>query len=285
MTSISHHPVIRYRIAPHGRENLSAPDTDSLAVEEPLEIRLGGHRFTVTMRTPGHDEDLVAGFLLSEGFVSVIGEISEIRRVMDRQGRPELNIVDVILNVPADSLRKRLRRNFAISSSCGLCGRTTIESIRSRITPITGTIVLPATLLMSFAPRMRKSQEIFASTGGLHAAALFLRGQDGDARESNAGADVVREDIGRHNAVDKAIGHAMRAGMTPLARAVMMVSGRLSFEIVQKTAVAGVPILAGVSAPSSLAIELADETGITLIGFMREGGFNLYSHAERIAIA
>lgn len=294
MSQVSPHPVIRFRVGQgsqqprgdgRGLGKLPA-DRDSLAVEEPLEIRLAGRHFTVTMRTPGYDEELVAGFLKSEGFVESAGEIGEIRRVRDRHGHPEPNIVDVVLNVPADSLRKRLRRNFAISSSCGLCGKTSIDSIRRRIAPIADPTVVPAALLMSLGGRMRAAQQIFAATGGLHAAALFRSAGNGavpDARDGGA-PDVVREDIGRHNAVDKVIGYAMMAGWLPLAATVLMVSGRLSYEIVQKAAAAGVPILAGVSAPSSLAADLADSIGMTLIGFLRDGGFNVYCLAERVSI-
>ena len=273
---IHDHPALKWRSGAAHRE------LDHLAVEEPLEIRLGGTRFTVTMRTPGHDEELVAGFLMTEGFIATRAELAEIRRVRDRRGKAEPNIVDVILAVPADALRKRLRRNFTISSSCGLCGKTSIESLRRRLAPLSDATVVHPDFLLGLGPRMRTAQEIFASTGGLHAAALFRvasNGRDGAGQRP----DVIREDIGRHNAVDKVIGHALMAGMLPLAGTVLMVSGRQSFEIVQKAAAAGVPILAGVSAPSSLAVELAESLGITLIGFMREGGFNVYCHAGRVA--
>ncbi len=257
-------------------------ELDHLAVEEPLEIRLGGTRFTVTMRTPGHDEELVAGFLLTEGFVAAREEIAEIRRVRDRRGNPEPNIVDAILAVPADALRKRLRRNLTISSSCGLCGKTSIDALRRRLRPLSDATVVHPDFLLGLSSRMRAAQEIFASTGGLHAAALFRVASIGTNGVS-APPDVIREDIGRHNAVDKVIGHSLMAGKIPLVDTVLMVSGRQSFEIVQKAAAAGVSILAGVSAPSSLAVDLADELGITLIGFMRDGGFNVYCHSERVA--
>lgn len=275
---IHDHPALKWRGGAAHRE------LDHLAVEEPLEIRLGGTRFSVTMRTPGHDEELVAGFLMTEGFIATREEIAEIRRVKDRRGHEEPNIVDVILAVPAEALRKRLRRNLTISSSCGLCGKTSIDALRIRLKPLADTTLVHPDFLLVLGPRMRAAQEIFTRTGGLHAAALF-RVTSNRTNGAAAPPDVIREDIGRHNAVDKVIGHALMAGMVPLGGRVLMVSGRQSFEIVQKAAAAGVPILAGVSAPSSLAVELAEELGVTLIGFMREGGFNVYCHAERVAAA
>jgi FdhD protein len=274
--SVHDHPALKWRSGAAHRE------LDHLAVEEPLEIRLGGKRFTVTMRTPGHDEELVAGFLMTEGFVATRAEIGEIRQVRDRRGKPEPNIVDVVLAVPADALRKRLRRNFTMSSSCGLCGKTSIDALRRRLEPLRDATVVHPDLLLGLGPRMRGAQEIFATTGGLHAAALFRVPSNG-TNAAGQPPDVIREDIGRHNAVDKVIGHALLAGMLPLGATLLMVSGRQSFEIVQKAAAAGVPILVGVSAPSSLAVELADSLGLTLVGFMRAGGFNVYCHAERVA--
>jgi FdhD protein len=254
----------------HGR---TSSRTEELAVEEPLEIRLGGRRFTLTMRTPGHDEELAAGFLFAEGFVDEASEIGEIRRVRGRKGELEPNAIDVILNVPAERLRTRLKRNFVISSSCGVCGKTSIDSILRRVEgPRNEASVTPAVLL-TLAAKLRTSQQIFAATGGLHGAAIF--DLDGTMVAS-------REDVGRHNAVDKVIGYALTNGMLPLSRYLMMVSGRLSFEIVQKAAAAGIPILAAVSAPSSLAVELADSIGTTLVGFLRDGSFNIYTRPERI---
>src|SRR5215471_13166723 len=175
---------------------------DLLAVEEPLEIRLAGRRFTVTMRTPGHDEELVMGFLFAEGFVSAANEIGEIRRVRGRAGKPEPNVVDVILHVPVEDLRERLQRNFAMTSSCGLCGKTSIEAIERRIAPLSrSNAVLEASVLMSLSAKMRAAQTIFADTGGVHAAALF---------DLSGALRVLREDIGRHNAVDKLVGWALR---------------------------------------------------------------------------
>lgn len=249
------------------------PTLDSLAVEEPLEIRLGGRRFTLTMRTPGHDDELVAGFLFAEGFIESRDQISEIRPVRDVRGAIEPNSVDVILNVQVSDLRERLQRNFTISSSCGVCGKTSIDALRRRIAKNRVKLRVSTDLLIDLGPRMRSAQKVFTATGGLHAAALFL--PDGTLR-------ALREDVGRHNAVDKVVGWALMQGETPLSGTMLVVSGRLSFEIVQKAAAAGVPIVAAISAPSSLAVELAKTLGITLVGFIRERGFNVYCHQERV---
>ncbi len=286
--SIRRHPARKFR---DGRFDL---EDERLAVEEPLEIRLGGRRFTITMRTPGNDEELVAGFLLAEGFIESHADLGEIRRLRGPKGAADPNAVDVILNVPAANLRERLKRNFAISSSCGVCGKTSIEATQRRIAPITSRLTVGAGAILELAPMMRRAQEVFAATGGLHAAALFVstdtpvrsNGARGNGRATTpvttVELKVLREDVGRHNAVDKVVGYALMNGMLPLGAALMAVSGRLSFEIVQKAAAAGVPILAAVSAPSSLAVELAEEVGITLIGFLRNGTFNLYCHPDRI---
>jgi FdhD protein len=273
---VKQHRALRYRAGAVSRD-----EVDYLAVEEPLEIRLGGRRFTLTMRTPGHDEELAAGFLLAEGFVNNREELGEIRRVRDAKGASEPNALDVILEVPAEHLRERLQRNFTVSSSCGVCGKTSIEALERRIEPLApGPRVAVATLLRMPA-LMRDAQQVFSATGGLHAAALFAR--DGDDHPEWP-LIVLREDVGRHNAVDKVIGHVLLNRRLPLSDAAMMVSGRLSFEIVQKAAAAGIPILAAVSAPSSLAVELADEVGMTLVGFLREPNFNVYTNPQRIIV-
>jgi FdhD protein len=268
--------VVEHR-AHKWRSGAMREEPDRLAVEEPLEIRLGGRRFTLTMRTPGHDEELAAGFLLAEGFINSRDELGEIRRLRDSKGALDPNAIDVILNVPATGLRERLQRNFTVSSSCGVCGKTSIESLERRIAPLTSEVAIARAALLRLPAMMREAQEVFAATGGLHAAALFALQRPGDPA-----LVVLREDVGRHNAVDKVAGYALNQGMIPLAHHVLMASGRLSFEIVQKTAAAGVPILCAGSAPSSLAVELADEIGMTLVGFLREPNFNAYTHPERI---
>jgi FdhD protein len=284
--------LVKDREAFKWREGSLRAERDQLAVEEPLEIRLGGRRFTLTMRTPGHDEELAAGFLFAEGFVNSRSELGEVRRIVGPKGEPDPNAIDVILSVPAEGMRERLKRNFIVSSSCGVCGKTSIESIQRRITPIDSPLSIPPAVVVRLAPVMRAAQQLFETTGGLHAAALFrFEPAKRRAGDSNGGAEargsvelcVVREDVGRHNAVDKVIGYALMRGLVPLGQFVLMVSGRLSFEIVQKAAAAGIPILAAVSAPSSLAVELGDEVGITLVGFLRDSTFNVYTHPERIA--
>jgi FdhD protein len=272
-------PAVRQVKAWKWRGGEARSADDALAVEEPLEIRLGGRRFTLTMRTPGHDEELAAGFLLAEGFVETAQEIGEIRRVRDARGHPEANAIDIILKVPAAGLRERLKRNFTVSSSCGVCGKTSIEAIQRRVARLGDGPMVTARTLMRMPALMREEQAVFNSTGGLHAAALFAIDE---AKPDEPELMVLREDVGRHNAVDKVIGHALRRGLVPLGRSALMVSGRLSFEIVQKAAAAGIPILCAVSAPSSLAVELAEETGMTVVGFLREPGFNVYTRPERI---
>jgi FdhD protein len=266
---------IRHRVVKKWRDGATTESSEQLAVEEPLEIRLGGRRFTLTMRTPGHDEELASGFLFGEGFINDASELGEIRRVRDRKGVPEPNAIDIVLKVPADGLRTRLKRNFAMTSSCGVCGKTSIDSIRRRVAPPSDTARIAPTVLVELASKLRAAQRVFAATGGLHAAAIFTT--DGNLL-------AIREDVGRHNAVDKVVGYALSHAMVPLANHLMMVSGRLSFEIVQKAAAAGVPILAAVSAPSSLAVELAEEIGTTLVGFLRDGSFNVYSRPDRVAV-
>jgi FdhD protein len=282
---VKHHQALKWRA---GRANRAA---EPLAVEEPLEIRLGGQRFTLTMRTPGHDEELAAGFLLAEGFINSHAELGEIRRVRDSHGAPEPNALDIILNVPAAGLRERLKRNFNVSSSCGVCGKTSIEALERRLAPLPYDVQVSGVALTQMPAIMREAQAVFTATGGLHAAALFklsfpaVNGHGNGAAEHDPAKPrllVLREDVGRHNAVDKVAGYALLNDMVPLAGTAMMVSGRLSFEIVQKAAAAGIAILCAVSAPSSLAVELAEEVGMTLIGFLREPNFNVYTGEERV---
>jgi FdhD protein len=265
------------------RAGTASGEDDHLAVEEPLEIRLGGRRFTVTMRTPGHDEELAAGFLLAEGFINSREELGEIRRIRDSRGHPDPNALDVVLNVPAAGLRERLQRNFTISSSCGVCGKTSIEALQRRIPPLRSSARITARALFHMPVLMSEAQAVFSETGGLHAAALFeFDGTDNGSGGESVRLVVLREDIGRHNAVDKVTGYVLLNDKAPRHERALMVSGRLSFEIVQKAAVAGIAILCAVSAPSSLAVELAEEVGMTLVGFLREPNLNIYTAEQRI---
>lgn len=249
--------------------------TDEVTIEEPLEIRLGAEPLAVTMRTPGNDEELAAGFLLSEGIVRKRGDLKEIAHCTLA---PSLgNILNVTL-APAVKFKPASAHRFGtISTSCGLCGKTSIESIRQQFPAVDPSLHLridEATLL-ELPARLRSAQGNFARTGGIHAAAIF-------DHEGNLVA--VREDIGRHNAVDKVIGRAFLDGLLPLSRHILIVSGRSSLEIVQKALAAGIPIVAAVSAPSSLAVNFARECGQTLIGFLRPPTFNVYSHIERVVV-
>ncbi|KAA6456945.1 formate dehydrogenase accessory sulfurtransferase FdhD [Acidobacteria bacterium AB60] len=244
---------------------------DSLACEEPLEIRVDGAPLSVTMRTPGHDLELAAGFVLTEGIVESAGDIAELR-VAESPAGAKSNVVDVRLrNLEFEP--GELRRNFFAASSCGICGKASIEAIRRRgLRQPEGDFRVDAEVLCRLPEMIRAEQAVFERTGGLHAAGLF---------DEAGGLLALREDIGRHNAVDKVVGWAMREGRLPLSRSILMVSGRGGFEIVQKGLAAGVPVLASVSAPSSLAVKLARELGMTLIGFLRGRRFVVYSGAFR----
>lgn len=250
---------------------------DTLAAEEPMEIRVAGKALTITMRTPGDDFDLAVGFLVSEGVVRRASDVLSARYCAGAtdDGTNTYNVVDVGLDPSLPPLDLSLERNFYTTSSCGLCGKASLDAVRTASTWSVADDPLRLTpeLLASLPGRLRDSQRVFDKTGGLHAAALFSA--DGELL-------VVREDVGRHNAVDKVIGHAVRGGLLPLRKTVLMVSGRASFELVQKAVMAGIPALAAVSAPSSLAVDLAEENGMTLVGFLRGTSMNVYSGAERV---
>jgi len=247
---------------------------DELAVEEPLEIRVNGQAAGITMRTPGDDFDLAAGFLLTEGLVARRLEIERIGYGNGPDGQVSGNRVDVTLARADDVDVSRVERVATAHSSCGVCGRSSIDAVRARgLTPPNAEFTIDAHLLIGLPAALRSAQRVFGRTGGLHAAALFDR----------AGAMfTIAEDIGRHNAVDKVIGRALLTDRIPLATAVLVVSGRGGFEIVQKAIVAGVPIVASVSAPSSLAVQLAREFNLTLVGFLRGQRFIVYSGDERL---
>ncbi len=252
---------------------------DTLAGEEPLEIRLAGCSVAVTMRTPGHDFDLAAGFLLTEGIIHRRDDIVSMAHCpADQQGLEiEPNIVNVNPSDPALVDPDRWRRNFFATSSCGICGKASIESVRQEAPAIRSEARISDGVILRLEAQLREAQAVFSQTGGLHAAALFdLRGH----------MVLLREDVGRHNAVDKVIGAMLHQDRLPLDGYVLLVSGRTSFEIMQKALMAGIPIVVAVSAPSSLAVELARESNMTLVGFLRykegQGRFNVYAGAERI---
>ena len=304
MTQTASSPIVRIRRV---ESTVTIDECDDLlAVEEPLEIRIGfnvdgkaEHRaISITMRTPGHDGELAAGFLFTEGILKSPDQIKQIRHCgpgrnpTGRKGAPtqgrmtveehtlptgrvSANTIRVDLNEGIEVDLKRLERNFYTTSSCGVCGKSSIEALHTGVVkiPERDTPQIIADLIHRLPDLLRDSQSVFDRTGGLHASALFnLHGE----------LDIVREDVGRHNALDKVIGAKFMAGETPLSDKILLVSGRASFELVQKALMAGIPILAAVGAPSSLAVELAAEFGITLIGFVRGGRFNIYCGEERV---
>jgi FdhD protein len=242
---------------------------DDLTIEEPLEIRIGGKPLATTMRTPGHDDELAAGFLVSEAIVRDRSAIAGISQDGDNRV-----IVDL---APGVTLKLNSAQRFGtISSSCGLCGKTSIEEIRQNFPAIESTTLrINIETLLSLPEKLRNAQSDFTRTGGIHAAGIF---------DSGGELKIVREDIGRHNAVDKAIGRAFFDKLLPLDRHVLLVSGRASFEIVQKALAAGIPIIAAVSAPSTLTVDFARESNQTLIGFLRPPSFNIYAHIERLIL-
>ena len=250
---------------------------DTLAVEEPLEIRLNGEPYLVTMRTPGNDVDLVHGLLHSERIISGPSDVMLARYCAGSgpDGVNSYNVLDVTLAPSAEPPAPEARRNVVTTSACGICGTTTIEQVlRDSPHQMTAGLVVPAGRVLSAPTRLRQQQQAFDQTGGLHAAGLF--GLDAEM-------SCVREDVGRHNAVDKVIGWAIREQLLPLDQMILTVSGRASFELTQKAVLAGIPVLAAVSAPSSLAVELAEEAGLTLVGFVRGETMNVYTHPERIS--
>ena len=262
--------VVRVR----GGARAAAPDR--AATEEPLEVRLHGHPFAVIMRTPGADRELAAGFLLAERVITGADGLGTIAHCTEPGAEHPENIVDVSLTDGSPEAVDRLlagRRQVTANSSCGMCGRRTIESLASDAAPLEAAWTVPASVIVSLPDTLRSRQAVFDETGGLHAAGLFAR----DGRLVD-----VAEDVGRHNAVDKIVGRMLMREALPLSDYLLCVSGRTSYEIVQKAVFAGIPMVAAVSAPSSLAIDLARELGVTLVGFIRGDSFNIYAHAERI---
>ena len=249
--------------------------SDDIVSEEPLEIRVNGAAVSVTMRTPGDDLDLALGFLFTEGIIDEAQDVARIDHAQNGEGHRQCNVVEVDLAGRTFD-RERLQRHFFASSSCGICGKATIDAIRARALPLMNDEArIDAGWLTGLPDALKASQPVFDRTGGLHAAALF-NVEDGSLVD-------VKEDIGRHNAVDKIIGGALARRALPLSQHVLLVSGRSGFEIVQKAVAAGLPILASISAPSSLAVQLAADHGVTLIGFLRGGRFVAYSGHQRIA--
>jgi FdhD protein len=251
---------------------------DALAGEEPLELRVGGRSLAVTMRTPGADFDLAAGFLVSEGVISRTKDLAAMRYCsgVGDDGINEYNVIDLTLAVGVAPPDDSVARAFFTTSSCGLCGKASIDAVRTRsaFDVRNDPLRLAPSFLAPLPNRLRAAQKVFEKTGGLHAAALF-DGESGDLL-------VLREDVGRHNAVDKVIGWALREGRLPLRGMILLVSGRASFELVQKAVMAGIPALCAVSAPSSLAVDLAQESGMTLIGFLRDPSMVVYAGTERV---
>jgi len=251
---------------------------DTLVAEEPLELRVGGRPLAVTMRTPGDDMDLFAGFLVSEGVLRQCDELLTLRYCAgrDEAGQNTYNVLDATLADGVADLPS-LQRALVTTSACGLCGKASIDSVETT-TPYSlrdDDLVVPTSWLAGLPQRLREEQKVFDRTGGLHAAALFDPATDELL--------VLREDVGRHNAVDKVIGWGLREDRLPLRGAVLLVSGRASFELAQKAAVAGIPVMAAVSAPSSLAVDLAERVGLTLIGFLRDPTMVVYSGVQRVA--
>lgn len=258
------------------------PAPDRLAIEEPLEIRLGiGDRvqnLAVTMRTPGDDGDLALGFLFTEGIIAGAEDVKAVEYPNLLCSENKQNTIVVVLNDGVAPNLRQAERNFYTTSSCGVCGKSSIGAIKTvrafESQPWNGELLAPE-FILGLPAGLSAAQEVFAETGGLHAAALF---------DVTGEMLLVREDVGRHNAVDKLVGAAMMAGSLPLSQSVLLLSGRASFELVQKAAMAGIPVIAAVGAPSSLAVSLAEEFGITLVGFLRNNRFNIYSGAHRIRI-
>ncbi|PPG51308.1 MULTISPECIES: formate dehydrogenase accessory sulfurtransferase FdhD [unclassified Rathayibacter] len=250
---------------------------DVLAVEEPLEIRVGGRRFSVTMRTPGDDFDLVAGFLVSEGVLTESEQLAAMRYCASGSGPGEntYNVVDASVRGGRESVLLERERSVYTTSSCGVCGLASLEAVAtdSAWSVAEDGLRVERELLVSLPDRLREAQAVFERTGGVHAAGLF---------DADGSLLVLREDVGRHNAVDKVVGWGLREGRLPLRGTLLQVSGRASFELVQKAVMAGIPLLAAVGAPSSLAVDLARDSGLTLIGFSRGSGFNLYAGDARL---
>lgn len=273
--------VMQVRVT-HWQEQEQQQREEHVTVEEPFEIRIQGQSLAVIMRTPGHDIELALGFLLTEGVIAQPNEVLVIDMALDDDGLPLPNVLDITLRPrglqrdeqPVQPQPVSFERHFAVSASCGLCGKNSIADLLVSTPALPeDTLRIPALVLYTLSEHLRSEQAVFTHTGGLHAAAIFKR--TGELL-------LLREDIGRHNAVDKLIGHAIRQKTFPYQEHILMVSGRTSFEIIQKALLARIPCIAAISAPSSLAVELADKSNITLVGFLRNHTMNVYTHPERI---
>jgi len=263
----------------HWQDTEQQEREEQLTVEEPLEIRLDRRSLAVIMRTPGHDHELACGFLFTEGIIKTPDDVLSIEDAVDADGLPLANVVDVMLRTsPTDAVdasnAPAFQRHFAVSASCGLCGKNSIADLMCDVPPLpTDDTRILASTIYNLPAQLRARQDVFSHTGGLHAAGLFTTGGE---------FYLLREDVGRHNAVDKLIGHGLLHHTLPYSRHILLVSGRTSFEIIQKALLARIPCIAAISAPSSLAVELAGDGGITLIGFLRDRAMNVYTHPERI---
>jgi FdhD protein len=277
MTDPGQIPVQRWSAGPGPGDGRPADaiEQDHVAVEEPLEIRVAGRSVAVVMRTPGHDRELAAGFLLTEGVIRSADDLLDILPCRDQAGGLSGNVINALLAPSVAVDFDRLTRHVFSSSSCGVCGKATLDAVLQSFPPVPPGPAFDPARLAALPARLRAAQPVFAATGGLHGCALF----------DQAGELVlVREDVGRHNALDKVLGRALLDHRLPLSAHGLLLSGRLSFELVQKALAAGVPLVAGIGAPSSLAIACADRGGLTLVGFLRADKFNLYTHAARLGL-
>lgn len=278
---MQHHRVVRADVVKRlGGERQVKEDL--LAVEEPLEIRLIYGKedqrkeiaIAVTMRTPGHDFELAMGFLFTEGIIRSYDDVFGIKHCNQVKSTHEIgNVVKVALHPTAEFDEKKINRNFYTTSSCGVCGKGSIESLQMHCDSVSSDFTIDVASLVEAPKVMRKQQDVFEHTGGLHAAALF---------DKSGHMELLREDIGRHNALDKIIGAALSSGKVPLSQNFIMVSGRLGFELIQKCIIAGIPMIGAVGAPSSLAVALAKEYGITVAGFVKKGNYNIYTGEEKV---
>ncbi|MBG87384.1 MAG: sulfurtransferase FdhD [Verrucomicrobiales bacterium] len=262
------HPATKSLKITRYRDGAVEEVEDVLVVEDPLEIRVRGEAVAVTMRTPGHDYELAAGFLCTEAVITRTADVLAINHCQIGEAADTGNVVNVYVSPKLELDLEKLTRHVFASSSCGLCGKATIDAVQQQFPKIEDAPPVSAELIASLPQKLREAQDVFSSTGGLHAAALF---------DLNGELIVLREDVGRHNAVDKVIGHGFLAGEFPCTENILLVSGRASFEIMQKALAAQISIIAAVSAPSSLAVDFARENGQTMIGFLREGRMNVYT--------